>query len=221
MLLGAAVGIGTQRLLDLGAGVGTAGLVALALGRAGSATLVERDERTIALAAGNIEQNDLTERARTLRLDILASGAIRQAAGLQDNHYDAVIANPPYFNADHGTLAADGARAGARHMNVSALDGWVRCAASSARSGGDIIFVYPAHGLASLLGAIVSRVGAISVLPLVPRPGQPASRVLVRGIKGSRAPLTLLASRALHGVEGNAFAPEFDAILRGTAALDW
>jgi Predicted O-methyltransferase len=55
----------------------------------------------------------------------------------------------------------------------------------------------------------------------LPRPGAAASRVLVRGTKGSRAPLTLLASRALHGEDGRAFAPEFDAIFRGMAVLDW
>ncbi len=35
------------------------------------------------------------------------------------------------------------------------------------------------------------------------------------------APLTLLASRALHEAETRAFRPEFDAIFRGTARLVW
>ena len=49
----------------------------------------------------------------------------------------------------------------------------------------------------------------------------PASRILIRGIKGSRAPLRLLASRPLHGAEGEAFAPPIEAVLRGTARLLW
>ena len=69
--------------------------------------------------------------------------------------------------------------------------------------------------------AVHQRFRGLTVLPLSSRPGEPATRVIVRGMKGSRAPLVLLATRALHGTEGNGFAPEFDAILRGTAVLDW
>jgi len=65
------------------------------------------------------------------------------------------------------------------------------------------------------------RFGAITVLPLTPRPGEAASRVLVRAIKGSRAPLTLLASRSLHDAQGRGFHADFDAIFRGSARLDW
>ena len=74
--------------------------------------------------------------------------------------------------------------------------------------------------VAPLLAAFAQRFGAITVLPLSPRPEAPASRVLIRGIKGSRAPLTLLSTRALHD-EGRAFTPAFDAIFRGTARLVW
>jgi tRNA1(Val) A37 N6-methylase TrmN6 len=84
-----------------------------------------------------------------------------------------------------------------------------------------VIFVIPAEALASLLAAFDRRFGALTLLPLAPRPGLPASRVLIRGIKGSRAPLTLLSTRALHEMEGNAFSPEFVAILTGATPLLW
>jgi tRNA1(Val) A37 N6-methylase TrmN6 len=218
VLLGAAVGVGAGSLLDLGAGVGTAGLVALSLGRAQSADLAERDAATAALAAENLRDNGLEARGRVLEVDITRP-AERLEAGVKDNHYDVVIANPPFFAS--GTLAADASRAGARHMDSEALDLWLRSAASTAKAGGSAIFIYPAEGLADLLAAFHRRFGAIFVLPLTPRPGAAASRVLVRGVKGSRAPLTLLASRAMHGTDGKAFAPEFEAIFRGEAALDW
>lgn len=221
VLLGTAVSAGTGRLLDLGAGVGTAGLVALALGLAESADLIERDEATLELARDNIAANRLSERARALAVDILAKGAERKALGLMDNAYDTVIANPPYFGAGQGTRAPDATRADARHMEANALDTWVKCAASCAAPDGTAIFIYPAEGLADLLAAFDRRFGALTILPLSPRPGDAATRIILRGKKGSRAPLTLLATRALHGTEGNAYAPEFDAILRGEAVLDW
>lgn len=221
VLLGASVPPGTGRLLDLGAGVGTAGLVALALDRAARVDLAERDPATLDLARTNIIDNGLGDRAAVLTVDILAKAADRRAAGLADNAYDAVIANPPFFGAGQGTLAGEASRADARHMDAEALDHWVRCAAACARAGGSAIVIYPAKGLAALLLAFAPRFGSIQVLPLSPRPGEPASRVMLRGVKGSRGPLCLLSTRAMHGPEGNGFAPQFDAILRGSAVLDW
>lgn len=221
VLLGAAVPSGAANLLDLGAGVGTAALVALALDRAGNAVLVERDAATADLARQNVGDNGFAGRAEVLELDLLASGAVRREGGLRENHFDVVIANPPFFDAGQGTKAPQSSRADARHMDGDAIDGWVRCAAGSARAGGMVVLVYSAPGLATLLGALETRFGALTVLPLSPRSGEPATRILVRGIKGSRAPLTLLSTRALHAPTGRDFSAEFDAIFRGAAALDW
>ena len=219
VLLGAAVGKGRKTLLDLGSGVGTAALVALVHNPGLTATLAEQNADMVALAEANVADNGLADRARVATADIIGPAADRRAAGIRDNGYDSVIANPPFF-AD-GTLAADAGRAGARHMDAEALDLWIRAAAGAAAADGEVIFVYPAQSLPPLLAGFARRFGAVTVLPLTPRPGEPASRVLLRGIKGSRAPLTLLASRTLHGPEGRAFAPEFEAIFRGTARLVW
>lgn len=219
VLLGAAVSPGRQRLLDLGCGVGTAAFVALAHHTGLTASLVDQRSEVVELARSNAADNGLAERTTVFVADVAGRGAERRAAGIVDNGFDSVIANPPYF-AD-GTLAADAGRAGARHMDAAALDLWIKTAAGAASATGEVIFVYPAQSLAPLLSGFTQRFGGVTVLPLTPRPGEPASRVLVRGIKGSRAPLVLLASRALHEDAGRAFRPEFEAIFRGTARLDW
>lgn len=221
VLLGAAVTPGSGRLLDLGAGVGTAALVALRLDLAGSAWLCEREAEYAALARQNIVDNGLADQAGVGEGDLMAAAAERRRTGLLDNAFDVVIANPPFFDAGQGTLAARAERAGARHMATGTLEHWVRVAAAAARARGELILIYPAHGLAEVLEACAHRFGGLTILPLLPRPGEAATRVLVRGTKGTRAPLRLLASRALHEGEGNAFAPEFDAILRGAARLQW
>ena len=221
VLLGAAVSDGRQGLLDLGAGVGTAALVALAHNALLSATLAEQNPQMAALAQANAADNGFSDRARIVTVDVIGRALYRRTAGLADNAFDSVIANPPFFAQGDGTLAADPGRAGARHMDAATLDLWIRTADGAATAGGEVIFVYPAQSLVPLLAGFTRRFGAITVLPLSPRPGEPVSRVLVRGIKGSRAPLTLLASRALHAADGSDFAPEFDAIFRGTARLVW
>ena len=221
VLLGAAVAEGRKSLLDLGCGVGTAALVALAHNTGLKATMAEQNAEMVTLAEANLAENGLVARAHVVAADVVGPAAERRAAGILDNGYDSVIANPPFFADGGGTLAGDAGRAGARHMDATALDLWVKTAAGAAAGGGEVIFVYPAASLSPLLAGFAGRFGAITVLPLTPRPGEAATRVLVRGIKGSRAPLTLLASRALHEAEGRAFRPEFDAIFRGTARLVW
>jgi tRNA1(Val) A37 N6-methylase TrmN6 len=218
VLLGAAVRAEAGEVLDLGAGVGTAALVALAHGPGLSATLVEADAAMAALAAENLAANGFGARGRVVELDLTAPGRVRAAAGLASAQFSAVIANPPFYEA--GTAPAPG-RAAARHMSAAALDLWVKTAAAHAAPGGEIVFIHVAERLAPLLAAFAARFGAITVLPLCPRAGEPAQRVLIRGRKGSRAPLTLLASRALHAGAGRAFRPEFEAIFRGTERLHW
>jgi len=220
VLLGAAVSHTAGAILDLGAGAGTAGLVALAHHPQLTATLVESDPAMAGLAVTNVAANSFDARASVLHLDLTASGRARASAGLAADTFVSVIANPPFFTTGSGTRAS--ARGGAsRHMTAEQLDLWIKTAATHAAPGGEIIFIHTADALPALLQGFTARFGAITVLPLIPREGEPAHRVLIRGIKGSRAPLTLLASRALHTPAGRQFRPEFEAIFRGHDRLHW
>lgn len=220
VLLGAAVSASEGALLDLGAGVGTAALVALADRPRLTATLVESDADIGALARANLNANGFAGRGNVVTLDVASAGRARAAAGLSADHYSAVIANPPFFEAGNGTAASVERRA-AREASAEALDLWVKAAASHAAPDGEIIFIHVAERLPALLASFTARFGAVTALPLAPRDGEAATRVLVRGIKGSRAPFALLATRAMHEPAGRAFQPEFEAIFRGAGRLHW
>ncbi|MCD7059285.1 tRNA1(Val) (adenine(37)-N6)-methyltransferase [Pelagibacterium xiamenense] len=219
VLLGASVPPGTGKLLDMGAGAGVAGLVALAHGPDMRVHLAEIDADMAALARTNADGNGFGGHVDTLVVDVTAPGAARTAAGLETDIYDVIIANPPYFG--NGTLAPDGARARARHMNGAAIEAWVKTAVSSGHAHAEVIFIHTVSALPHLLAAFTARMGAVTVLPIAARPETPASRVLISGRKGSRAPLTLLPPLVLHGATGNAFLPHVDAVFRGNTALDW
>ncbi len=68
-----------------------------------------------------------------------------------------------------------------------------------------------------LLNALAGRFGGAVVLPIHPREGEPASRVLVQAIKGSRAALELRPGLVLHNAD-HSFRPDVEAILRHGAA---
>ncbi len=87
-----------EQAIDLGAGVGAAGL-ALARRIDGVAvTLVELDPALAALARENAERNGLAARVRAVCLDVAAPAAAFAAAGLAPGSADHVLMNPP-FNA--------------------------------------------------------------------------------------------------------------------------
>ena len=61
--------------------------------------------------------------------------------------------------------------------------------------------------------------GAIDVIPLYPRTGAPATRVLVRALRASRAPLRLLPGFVLHDGIGSDFTGHARAVMRDGAGL--
>jgi tRNA1(Val) A37 N6-methylase TrmN6 len=209
------------QLLDLGAGVGVAGMAVAARAPLARVSLVERDREALhcARAALQLEQNrGFAARVNVVAADI-ADAKARAAAGLSDETADAVIMNPPFFAPGSGTAPMGGARAAAYVQEAGGIDPWIRAAAALLRPRGSLAVIYRPEGLTSLLAALDGRFGEISVLPIAPRPGAPAGRVLVAGRKGSRAPLALLAPFALHGESSNAFLPTAQAILRAGASL--
>jgi tRNA1(Val) A37 N6-methylase TrmN6 len=84
--------------------------------------------------------------------------------------------------------------------------------------GGGVTLIHKSEALTRLLAALDGRFGALKILALHPRQGAQAHRVIVQGIKGSRAAPVLLPGFVLHGA-GNAFTGDAQAILRHGAAL--
>jgi tRNA1(Val) A37 N6-methylase TrmN6 len=61
------------------------------------------------------------------------------------------------------------------------------------------------------------KFGDIRVAPMYAREGHAASRIIVQGVRGSRAPLQILPGLVLHR-EDNSFTPDADAVLRSGVA---
>ena len=135
--------------------------------------------------------------------------------------YMSVIANPPFFDSAVGTSPSP-ERGLARHMPNDMLDAWVRAAATHAAPGGEVIFIHVAADAFRRCSTPSRPASARSPSCRSPRtPARPAIRILVRGIKGSRAPLRFSRPASSTTPSGRGFAPEFEAIFRGSAVLDW
>jgi tRNA1(Val) A37 N6-methylase TrmN6 len=67
------------------------------------------------------------------------------------------------------------------------------------RPRGGLTLIHRADRLDDILALLYQKAGEIAVLPLWPRAGEPAKRVIVRARKGVRGGTTLLPGLALHG----------------------
>lgn len=218
LLAAAASGFSGRNVLDAGAGVGTVGLCVAARCPASHVVLAEREPPLLALAEHNIASNGMAARVRAVSADVVMAPAATLHAALAAGSFDVVLANPPYHDIGAGTPAKSTLKAASQAMPADDLDDWVRFLARMAAPGGRAIVVHKAESLGRLLATFNGRFGAIRVLPIHPRAGEPAHRILVSGVKGSRAPLTLLPGFVLHA-EGEGFTPQAQAIFRDGAPL--
>lgn len=222
MMLAAALPGGfSGRLADLGAGAGAAGLAVLARCPQASAVLVEKSPEMADWARQTLtlSQNaSLAGRAAVLETDVTLTGKARINAGLGDNAFDAVILNPP-FNAAHDRRTPDGLKQEAHVMGDGLFEAWLRTAAAIMRPRGLVAVIARPQSLTALLDALSGRFGSAEILPIHPRSDEPAIRIVIRALRGSRAGLTLWPALVLHEPGSDRFSARADAINNGLAGL--
>jgi tRNA1(Val) A37 N6-methylase TrmN6 len=217
VLLAASVPEGTKGVVvDLGAGAGVAGLCIAARCPEASVVLVERDTTLVECARAALVRP--ANRRFVARVEVVETD-IANRAGLSKGVAAAVVCNPPFYRARAASASPAPSRADAHVLGETGLDPWFRAAAALVRPGGTATVVFRADGLDLVIEAASGRFGGLDILPIAPRPGMAAHRILVRGVKASRAPLRLLPQLVLHSDDGNGFRPEVDAILRDGAEL--
>ncbi len=217
VLLAAATPPQTKGLiLDIGAGAGAVGLMAAVRGPAARVGLVEIDPRSCALARENATANRLSDRVAVHEADVLSPKS-RRAAGLVDEQAALVLTNPPFHVAGRVRVTPDADKARA-HVAAAPLADWVRAALALLAPGGVFVMIHRADALAECLASVADRLGGLRLLPVSPRAGEAATRLLLKGTKGSKAPLALLPPLVLHALDG-AFTPEAEAVHSGAAAL--
>src|SRR3954447_10168339 len=205
-----------DRVVDLGAGVGAAGL-ALARRVAGiRLSLVEINPELAELARANAAANAIT--ADAIVLDVTADAQVFAAHGLVPDSIDIVLMNPPFNDPVRHRGSPDPARHTAHVATEETLDAWVHATRRILRSNGVLTLIWRADGIAEVLAALSRGFGSLSILPVHGEAGRPAIRVLVRAVKGGRAPARLLPGLVL-SEESRVPKKEVMDILEGRAVL--
>ena len=189
-----------DRVVDFGAGIGTAGL-ALARRVAGiGLSLVEIDPELAELARANAAANAIA--AETIVLDVTADAQAFAASGLAPDSVDVVLMNPPFNDPARHRASPDAARGTAHMATATTLGKWVHAARRILKSKGALTLIWRADGIAEVLSALDHGFGSLQVLPVHGDVRSPANRVLVRATKGGRAPTQIHPALMLNDEPG-------------------
>ena len=200
-------------IADLGCGTGA---VALCLARRVAdcqITGLEREPDLVELARANIAANALDARIKLFHGDVAAPP-------FEPCSFDHVAMNPPYLARGRATAPPERLRRVAAVEGDAGLAQWLKTAWQLARPGGTVCLVHRADRLDEILiGFAGLQSGGLTVVPLWPKAGADARRVIVRCRKGDASPFTLTAGLVLHHADGS-FTAATAKVLRDGAALD-
>ena len=205
-------------VVDLGAGVGAAGLALAARIAGTTVTLIEVDPKLAALAEDNARLNRLETRVRAVALDVTGTARAFATAGLAADSVMRVLMNPPFNDPARQRSSPDAARALAHAAPRALLMPWIKTAVRLLRPRGTLTLIFRADGIGDVLAALGSGFGALAVTSVHPAPDKPAIRILVTAVKASRAPLALMPPLVLADASGRPAAAA-EAVLRDGAAL--
>lgn len=200
-----------ETLLDLGCGVGGAGFCVLARVPGTHLTGTDIQPDHIDLAIQNIALNNMEGRAA------FVTGDIRS---LHVNEFDHVICNPPYLDAGTHTPSPSAPKATALYHadeDISVKD-WIDAGFRNLKNGGSFTIIHRADHTDKIIQSFGKKFGAIEIIPLWPRMGEPAKRVIIRALKNRKTPVKIHAGLVLHKTDGS-YTGQADQILRGAEAL--
>jgi tRNA1(Val) A37 N6-methylase TrmN6 len=205
----------SKHAIDLGAGIGTAGLALLAREAAERVTLVEIDVELAEIARENARRNGYSERTEVILADIRKPARGKSPVALAD----LVIMNPPFNDPGRRNVSPNAGRRRAHAAADSELDPWCAAADRALAVGGRLVLIHRPDAIETILASLAGRFGAAEIIPIFPRPDAAAIRLIVRSVKGRRTPPSLRPGLVLNDTDGRP-TDVAEAILRDAAALD-
>lgn len=203
-----------ERVLDLGCGIGGAGLCVAMRVPGIHLTGVEIQADQVLLAEKNAALNKLPNCS-------FISSDVRDFNRAKDGKnilFDHVICNPPYNEAGAHTRSPSDAKALAMGHDETTLKDWVDAAARSLKSQGSFAMIHQAGAVDKILSAMEGRFGALEIIPFWPHAGEPAKRLIVRGYRDRKSPTVIYPGLVMHNADGS-YTSEAEAVLRGMGAV--
>lgn len=200
-------------VFEAGIGTGVASLCLLSRTPGIHVTGMEITARYAMMCEENAKRNGFGQNVRVIHADVKEALRKDLASMPQHGTFAHAFANPPYFEEGKVTPSPSLLKAQAHAFGSDDLELWIKVMAAMVGLRGTVTLIHKPETLGKILNAMDDKFGDIRVAPLYAREGTAASRIVVQGVRGSRAPMQLLPGLILHGAD-NAFTADADAVLR-------
>jgi tRNA1(Val) A37 N6-methylase TrmN6 len=127
-----------SRLLDLGSGIGSVGLLTLWRFPAAHLTAIEAQDVSFKLLEANVAMNGLDARVTRIHDDLR-----NVRADVADGAFDLVTGSPPYFDVKDGVVPADSQKAHARFELRGDVRDYAAAAKRTLAPGGRFVLCFP------------------------------------------------------------------------------
>ena len=157
------------RVLDLGSGIGSVGMIAAWRLPGARFVTIEAQEESVRLARKSAEYNGLTSRYEIRQADFRGSDALRS-----DEEFDLVLGSPPYFPPGSGIEADHPQKVACRFELRGDIGDYARVAASHLSPGGVFACVFPQEQIDRVVRA--AQAAGLTIVrrrPVVFKEGEP------------------------------------------------
>jgi tRNA1(Val) A37 N6-methylase TrmN6 len=195
-------------ILDVGSGVGTAGLCAKY--RLPQVTLsgLELQAELVAASLENAQLNKLDTHSFFHQVNIAERSSFKDIDAPDGQAFltfgfDHVITNPPFYESGSAQSSPNDIKSKAHLEGDADLALWLQFCIARLKPKGTLSIIHRTDRLQDILqGLSAGKCGHVRILPLWPNDQTPAKRVLVQSIKGNASPMKLLRGLVLHENNG-------------------
>ncbi len=181
-----------ESVLDVGAGNGVIGCC-LSARCPCQITAIEIQENLCSLIQENAVLNKVN-------ISVIHQDIFSKNAPLKGKLFHHVVTNPPFYEISKNTRKnPEQRKAYVQNFN---LEKWLGYCLKHLRSKGSFNLIHRPEMLGKILPVLEKKLGNIEIFPIVSKEGEPAKRILIRGILNKKGPLTLHSPLIMHTKEG-------------------
>lgn len=224
VLLAAAISMKPgQSFLDVGCGVGTAGLCLKYRVPTARMWGLEIQSELVDAARLNATDNGFDQDVTILEADISNRKGFDGSEGpsgrsFLNDGFDHVLSNPPFYAEGRAQSSPSTVKTVAHIEGDADLAFWIGFCRARVKPKGILTLIHRSDRLPEILHEMGKDCGSLKITPLWPSAQTPAKRVLIQGIKSDKGPTLLLPGIVLHEQDGSP-TPISEKILRDGVSL--